>query len=273
MILQHILSTMHRTDASFLAGKQCKCPVLVVNQADRFEDVSTTVENVPVRMITNTERGLSNSRNRLLETAEGEICIIGDDDLLYAPGYEETICRAYKDFPDADIIVFRFSERLDTQTRQVFSTPRRLGLLQISKVASVEVTFRLTSIRRAGLRFDPLLGLGSRFGSGEENAFLADALRAGLCIRYVPATICYCIEGQEDRRKWADGFHKDYFVKKGACFYRIYGWLSFPMSCAFILLKKRSLFKEVPLISALRWMLEGKQEYCRMKKENVCSSV
>ena len=273
MMMQHIVSTMHRKDASFVEEMQCKCPVLVVNQAEGTGDVSTNMGSLSVRMITNSERGLSNSRNCLLDHAEGDICIVGDDDLLYAPGYVEIIGNAYRNYPKADIIVFRFSERLDADTRRIFAEPRRLGMLQISKVASVEVTFRLDSIRRAGLRFDTLLGLGAKFGSGEENAFLADALRAGLRIQYVPATICYCIEDQEDRRKWVDGFNEDYFVKKGACFYRIFGWLFLPMSAAFILLKKRSLFKNVPLFSALRWMLAGKREYRRMKKESLCASV
>ena len=267
MTLQHIISTMYREDASFVDNLHCNCPVLVINQADGADDIQTTVGDVPVRMITTPERGLSNSRNRLLENAEGDICIVGDDDLLYAPGYDEIIRKAYADHPKADIIAFQFSERLDADTRQAFPTERRLGILQISKVASVEVTFRLASIRRAGLRFDPLLGLGAQFGSSEENAFLADALRAGLHIHYVPETICYCIEDQEDRRKWTDGFNRDYFVKRGACFSRIYGWLYLPMSAAFVVLKKRSLFRNIPLFSALRWMWEGKHEYRRMKKE------
>ncbi len=267
MILQHIISTMHRKDASFVQGLKCKCSVLVINQADTVDDIRTTIGDVPVRMITTTERGLSNSRNRLLENAEGDICIVGDDDLFYSSNYDEIIRKAYDDFPEADIITFRFSERLGVDTRQAFPTPRRLNILQISKVASVEVTFRLESIRRAGLSFDPLLGLGAHFGSGEENAFLADALRSGLRIYHVPITICYCIENQDDRRKWTDGFKKDYFVKKGACFYRIFGWLFLPMSIAFLILKKRSVFRNVPLFSALFWMLEGKREYCRIKKE------
>ena len=42
----------------------------------------------------------------LLENAEGDICIVGDDDLVYLEGYQEKIRRAYLEHPEADVIAF-----------------------------------------------------------------------------------------------------------------------------------------------------------------------
>ena len=55
MTLQHILSTMHRKDASFLEGMQCRCPVLVVNQTDSTDDIYTEENEVQIRMISTLE--------------------------------------------------------------------------------------------------------------------------------------------------------------------------------------------------------------------------
>ena len=270
MRLQHIISTMNRKEYSFLESMNLIRDVLVVNQVDVEAEESFMQDKNSVRIISTKERGLSNSRNMLLDNAEGEISILGDDDLYYLDGYDKIIERAYQQYPNADIIVFRFTQDLEKETRIQFRKAKKIGLLGIGKVASVEITFKTKEIRAKGIRFDRLLGLGAEFGSGEENAFLADALRAGLTIQYIPETICYLMPDTEERQKWKDGFNKDYFVKKGACFYRIYKGFFFPLSIAFILLKKRSLFKAVSFLDAFTWMKQGKKEYKQKQKEGIC---
>lgn len=267
MKIQHIISTMSRNDIGFLEFIKCKKNVLIINQADRNDLFFKSEDGIEVRMISNTERGLSNSRNALLDNAVGDVCIIGDDDIVYVEGYEKIIKEAYEEYPLADIICFRFALDSNLTPRPHFASACGIDIFKISKVASVEVTFKLKSIKEKGIRFDTLLGVGSTFGSGEENAFLADALRAGLKIQYVPETICYLQPTPEDRVKWKNGFDKDYFIKRGACFYRIYKRAFLPFTLAFLLLKKRNLFKDVNIFKAFFWMTEGKKEYKKLKKE------
>lgn len=246
---------------------ECKCPVLVINQADGEDESYISAGKIPVRMITTPERGLSNSRNRLLENAEADIGILGDDDLRYLPGYDDAIRRAYREHPDADIIAFSFTQSLTENTRRQFPKARKLNIFTISKIASVEITFKTESVRNAGLSFCPSLGLGAKYGSGEENAFLADALRAGLTIWYVPETICYLLPDPPERVKWQQGFDRDYFIKRGGCFYRIYGWSSPLFAAAFLLLKKRNIFRNVPLLSAWKWMRQGRKQFRKDEEE------
>lgn len=256
---------MHRHEFSFLDTMNLSNDVLVVNQADSNRDESFQREGTSVRVLTTEERGLSNSRNMLLDNADGDIAILGDDDIYYLDGYADLIKKAYADYPEADIIAFSFTTELGKDTRRQFEKSKRLGIFTISKIASVEITFKPQRVREKGIRFDTLLGLGAEFGSGEENAFLADALRAGLKVRYVPATICYLKPDPEERVKWRDGFNEDYFFKKGACFHRIYGAIFLPMTLAFIMLKKPGIFKSVPVFKAIGWMLNGRRAY-KMKK-------
>lgn len=267
MKLQHIISTMHRTEFSFVEGMNLKNDALVVNQADGEGDISFSLDGKQIRVITTTERGLSNSRNKLLDNTDCDVAILGDDDLYYLDGYEKIIESAYEKYPKADIIAFCFTQKLGEDTRRQFPKPKKLGILDIGKIASVEITFKPKSVKEKEIRFDTLLGLGAEFGSGEENAFLADALRAGLEIQFVPMTICYLLPDTEERKKWKDGFGEDYFVKKGACFFRIYRGLFLPLAIAFVLLKKRGVFKRVPTVSAIKWMIRGKRLYKQKTKE------
>lgn len=267
MRLQHIISTMHQTDFSVLEPMNCKCDMLVVNQTDEEKTEQTVLSGCSAKMIYTTERGLSNSRNMLLENADGDVVLIGDDDLVYVEGYEKIIAEAHEKYPEADIIAFNFTESEFENTRKHAVEPTYLNLFSISKTSSVEITIKLERVKEKNISFDTLLGLGARFGSGEENAFLADCLRAGLKILYIPQVICYIPPMPEERVKWQDGFNEDYFVKKGACFHRIYKNKFLLFSAAFILLKKRNIFKNVPVLKAISWMIRGKKEYKKTAKE------
>lgn len=271
MKMVHLISTINRGNCEFIRKMNLKKDAVIVNQNVSKNREIIEGEDKEIIFISTPEMGLSNSRNMLLEQVESGIGILGDDDLVYLDGYEKIIEDAHLKYQDADIIVFRFTEDLNRNTRQQFQEERSLGIMQISKVASVEVTFKIDRIKEKGLRFDPLLGLGAEFGSGEENAFLADALRSGLVIQYIPKTICYTEPMSEERVKWKNGFNEEYFVKKGACFYRIYKNLFLPLSVGFIVTKKLGLFKNVPLFKAIKWMVNGKKRYICKKEENyVC---
>ncbi|MBP3308193.1 MAG: glycosyltransferase family 2 protein [Clostridia bacterium] len=260
MKITHLISTMHRDCADFISDMRLSCDATVVNQCDTEGYSEEHIGKSLVKMYSTKERGLSLSRNMLLDKTVGDIAILSDDDIVYLDGYEEKLAEAYKSYPNADIIVFSFTEKAGECTRRQFKRPRWLGRHHISKIASVEISFRVASVRSAGLRFDTLLGLGAPFGSAEENAFLSDALSAGLKILYLPMTLCY-LPPDETRQKWQDGFDGDYFFKKGGCFYRIYGKSYLLYSLAFILSKKSSLFRNVKIFSALKNMRRGKKSY------------
>lgn len=261
MKIEHLVSTMFQKNMDFTHHMGCKEDMLVVNQTVTDNFLEELYEGRRHRMLSVTERGLSNSRNRLLENAKGDIVILGDDDLLYLEGYSQKIRKAYEDHPDADIIAFSFTQKQFESTRRQFKTARKLNLFTISKIASVEITFKAKAVLDAKLQFCPVLGLGAKYGACEENAFLADALRAGLTIWYVPETICYLKPDPPERVKWQKGFDQEYFVKRGACFYRIYGKLFGPFSLAFLLLKKRTVFRDISVIKAYRWMCKGRKAF------------
>ena len=261
MKIEHIISTMYRTEYSFLNKMNIQTDGIVVNQTDKVENEECILDNgCIIKTFSVMERGLSRSRNRLLKEATGEICVVGDDDVEYLSGYLETIRNAYEKYPDADIIVFQFTHDKNRETRVRYKKNKRYHLWNISKVASVEITFRRKSIVEAGINFNNAIGLGTQFPSGEENAFLADALRAGLKIYHIPTTICYAVESYMKR----DNLEiKNFLITKGAAYYCIYKRLFWLYALAFVILKKKKIFSEVSIWQAVQYMNKGKQEYRR----------
>ena len=81
-----------------------KSNVLAINQVNNIKYKFDYVEKNKC-IYSYMERGASNSRNRLLENANGDICIFADDDVVFDNNYEEIIINEYDKNPDADIIV------------------------------------------------------------------------------------------------------------------------------------------------------------------------
>ena len=51
--------------------------------------------NHKIKFISCDEKGLSKSRNKAINNATGDICIIADDDVTYSDDYIEKIRQAY----------------------------------------------------------------------------------------------------------------------------------------------------------------------------------
>ena len=268
MKLMHILSTMNRNDYHFLDAMNMETGCLVANQCGKAGETYYEMKSgQSARIYLSDKKGLSNSRNLLLEHMEGDIAIVTDDDLEYFPGYLKSIKKAYNDFEDADIIVFRFTEDREKETRARYNKPFKMNIFTISKAASVEITFRISSIRKAGLQFDSLLGVGSTFPTGEENAFLADALSAGLKIYHVPVTICYTECSDAERGTWVKQHDDDFFHAIGAAYHRIYGKMYMLMFVAYFFLKKGKLFRGVSVFHAIQCVMKGKKLYKKYKRK------
>ena len=206
----------------------------------------------------------------LLDHADGDIEVIGDDDLTYASNYQKDIEKAYIEYPDADIIVFQYSKypHEDIPHHSVMREKGRIRLNTVSRVRSIEITFRRKSIQRAGLRFDTAFGLGATYQTGEENIFVADAIRAGLKVRFYPAIICMTPSTPEERKKFVAGYDAVFFKCKGACFYRIYLKWYLPYTIGYLLSKRNTVLKGISFFRALKYMNSGRKEYLKAVDED-----
>jgi len=135
------------------------------------------------------ERGVSRSRNRVLERCQGEVVVFADDDIEYLPSFTMALAQAFADYPDAAAITFPvLAKETGLPTRRFPDTPRRHTRLSITGVGTIEIAVRPRIL--GGIRFDERFGLGAQVSQGDEPVFLTDALRAGRRLHYWPAPLC-----------------------------------------------------------------------------------
>src|SRR5690554_346804 len=107
MRLEIILSCMYQVDTSIVTKSNINSDVLLINQSDKDDYLEyINDKGFKIRMITTKERGLSKSRNMAIKYAQGDVCLICDDDELLHKDYEEKILTEFKKNVNADIIAF-----------------------------------------------------------------------------------------------------------------------------------------------------------------------
>ncbi len=132
-------------------------------------------------------RGIAANRNNSIKAATGKIVWLLDDDVRFAQSDLLRILECYDSVPDLDLACFQIRTPEGRPYRcykeQAF---RMKSLDDIRDVSSIEITFRLASVRAKSLAFDERFGLGRQWPCGEEFLFLAACLKAGLHIHYFP---------------------------------------------------------------------------------------
>jgi len=211
--------------------------IIICHQITKYINPINPI-NKQVKIIEMKEKGLSKSRNSFLLNNLSGICILSDDDVLYEDDLKVNIQKAYKKYPDADIITFQAKTPEDGYFKNYSSIPFEHTQRTVAKVSSIEVTFKAKSIRDSKILFDERFGLGSTYKTGEEYIFLSDCLKKGLKVVYYPLPIS--IHPIESSGKV---FSEEMFIAKGAVFYRVFSNLSYIISFLFAV-KKHPLYKE-----------------------------
>ncbi|WP_214830351.1 glycosyltransferase family 2 protein [Exiguobacterium sp. s56] len=257
MNLQILLSTMNQTDYELLSNMNLQSDAVVVNQGVSDEEKEFKIQSNNVRWINSSERGLSRSRNLAINNASEEICLISDDDVEYVNNYKKTILAQFEKYPEADIITFQV-EGIESKFKNYHPSMRKLNYLTSMKVASVEVAFRLSSVRKAKINFNELFGSGSKFYMGEENIFLFNCLKKKMKIYYVPIKIA---DVHVINSSWFEGYTEKYFISKGAAFTGMSKTLSYLFILQFAI-RKYNLYKnQLTCIKAIKYMIDGRKQY------------
>lgn len=215
MKIEVLLSTMHQVDMHIVERCNIKSDALIINQSD-INNVNEIVDhNRKIRMISTTERGLSNSRNMALENATGDVCILCDDDVVYCDQYVEIVKEAFEKVPDADIMVFnieRISQDIRRTEEKIFTHIFRI--LPYKTYGSVHIAFKRKSIESKKILFNTLFGTGSgMYNMGEDAIFFMNAHKAHLHCYVYPACIA---KVYFDSSSWFKGYNDHYFYDVGA---------------------------------------------------------
>lgn len=139
-------------------------------------------------LIPHPTKGLSVNRNAALSRATAPLILFSDDDIDYTEEGLLSVISAFKEYPQADILTFRFDSAVAYKTYP--DAP--VSLANSPKgyfISSIEIAVRRKSVQ-GKIWFNENFGIGAMFPFGEEDVFIRDSLDAGLKGMFVPSTIC-----------------------------------------------------------------------------------
>ena len=194
----------------------------------------TNKKGVEKNIIYDDKRGLSKSRNMAIKNANSDIIVIADDDVTYLDDYENIIKQAYKENPKADMIAF-YVESTNPKRKIRKLRTGKVGFIEIFRVCSCQLTFKLDSIKKNNLVFDENFGAGTKNYCGEETIFLRDCLKKKMKLFYVNKKIG-TVEQKEST--WFDKKGKEYIQVEKECFKRISPKFWWILLCQFVVRKK-----------------------------------
>lgn len=247
-----LVSCMYEKDKEIIKRSNIKSDCVIVNQCDEDKEEQLKIENNKICLwINSKERGLSISRNMAIQNSNADICLIADNDEIFDDDVEEKILKAYKEIPQADIIVFNLHNKSTKLKNKIYKLKR----LECLRVCSLQISFKRNSVIENNLKFDVRLGAGTGNGAGEENKFLFDAYDKGLKIYHYPIYIARMIENEST---WFSGYDEEYFYKRGSSTRYILGfWLSCLYAVYFLIFKYGEYKNDISMIEASKRMFSG----------------
>ncbi len=165
---------MDRSDLSFLEVIFSKPLVaiteniLIVNQSKTKKLVS---DQTNIRVINDTDYGLSRSRNLAIRESKGELLWLMDDDCIIRQDAISIIIEAFNNI-SSDLITFQ-TEVLESGKLYWEYPDNNQTFTQVNEnqTLSPEIVFKRNPIKNK-VRYDERFGLGAQFEDGENYLFL-----------------------------------------------------------------------------------------------------
>lgn len=256
MKVQLLVSAVNKDIPALIEQMHIQTDAVVVNQCDRYDYQEITDKGSRIQIFSMPERGVGLSRNTALLHADADICVFSDEDIVLSEGYTEEICRAYRELPDADMILVNV--KVAPSRRTYWNEDiHRINYRNYGRYPAYSITARHDALLRANVHYSLLFGGGARYSNGEDSLFLKDCLKAGLKI--YSHTVCI---GEETEREstWFSGYHEKFFHDRGVLYRYLYGAMALPLAFRFLWVHREEMCREVPLRQAYAWMKAGVRE-------------
>ena len=258
MNLQVLIATMNQQDHSLIERMNINSDVIVGNQCNRNEVEEFIFKGNKVKWLSFNERGVGLNRNNTLMRADADICLFADDDVVYFDDYKDKVLNAYKDYPEADVIIFNMRVTRDgVNYFDKVTKTERIGRSKAGTFGAVSITARTKSLKFKNIVFHRMFGGGTEYSCGEDTIFLQDCIKRGLRVYTYATTIGWV---NNEISTWFKGYDDKYFYDKGVLFGYLYPKLA-KFLCVYHVVKHRNLYKEYSLKKAILKMWEGTDLY------------
>lgn len=176
-----------RAGAIRLPDRRPDVEVLVVAQGELSPDAPRRDD---VRYEVLSSRGVTKSRNAVLDGARGRYVLFADDDIVFHEEGVHSVLAELEGDPDLALVLGIAVDEGGRLRKPYPSRPVRLTRWNSGKAATYEIMLRRAAFVRAGVRFDERFGAGvDPHYLGDEYILIADAIRAGLQCRFLPVVM------------------------------------------------------------------------------------
>lgn len=256
MKIQVLVSAVEQNMAALVEKMNISTPAVVVNQCDSYGYEEMEHNGAKIQCFSMPERGVGLSRNTALLHADAEVCLFSDEDITLTGDYAKEMEKAYREIPDADMILFNV--KVSPKRKTYWNTDiHRVNYRNYGRYPAYSISGKLDSLRRANVGYSLLFGGGAKYSNGEDSLFLRDCLRAGLHI--YTHTICI---GEEKEREstWFRGYTQKFFHDRGVLYHFLYGKLAKPLAWRFLWVHRQEMCREISVGEAYRLVKDGIRE-------------
>ena len=256
MRVQVLASVMNQSLERIAEQMRLDSDAVIINQCDRLGFEGKEYRGHMLRFYSFPDRGIGRSRNEAILRADGDICLFSDQDVVFEPGYGESIVDEFKKNPNADMILFNVTVEESRRTYHI-TERKRVHWYNCGRYGAVSFAVRRESLFRSGVTFSLLFGGGAKYSNGEDSLFLKEFMKKGYKVYTAPVTI-----GREEAgdSSWFAGYNEKFFHDRGVLYRYLYGRLDWVMALRFLVVHRKKLCSEAGLAQCRRWMFEGMRE-------------
>lgn len=256
MNFQLLISSVEQNAASLLNTMKVSSDAVLVNQCDTDSLEKDMFNNHVITVISQSKRGVGESRNKALENAKADICLFADEDIIYYEDYEKKVLDAFKRHEDASLITFNVE--VDERRRTYWNSDvHEIKWNNYGRYPAYAIAVKRQDIIDKNISYSTLFGGGAKYSNGEDSLFLHDCLKANLKM-YSETDIL----GKETYRKstWFEGYTDKFFFDRGVLYHFLYGKMASLFGARFLLKNKKTMLLERSFWNAFSLILKGISE-------------
>ncbi len=256
MSVQLLVSAVNAQPAELAEAMNISSDAIVVNQCDKYDYTELERKGYKIRFFSMNERGVGLSRNHALLRADHEISLFADEDIVYADNYKELVEKAFREHPQADMLLFYVKAAPGRETYTI-EKEGRVRWFNCGRYPTYSFAVRTERVRALNITFHLLFGGGTPYSNGEDSLFISECLKKGMKVLKVPVTL-----GEENGREstWFKGYNEKFFYDRGVLFHFLYGRLKRLMALRFLLAHRGEMCVDIPFAHALALMKKGMKE-------------
>lgn len=246
MKLEILCVTMHQKDFSLIQQMNIQSDVVFANQADRTCLEELKFDGHYARMITTDTRGVGINRNLTLMYAKGDICLFADDDVVYDDNYQETVINFFRKHPNVGVAVFNLQSMNPSRPEYIIKHNHRVRMHNCLRYGAFRIAVRRECLVHNNIWFSRLFGGGAVYRAGEDNLFITDCIKKGICCMACRESIGTV---KQEVSTWFVGYDQKYYSDRGALFAAMYGKMAYIMLFLFEIRGKKESLRLIERLS------------------------